>query len=64
MTITLNSKYLEQVKTLIDIISLIVNNDKFAIKGGTAINLFLFDMPRLSVDIDLAIYHLHQESKP
>jgi hypothetical protein len=25
----------------------------FAIKGGTAINLFLRDMPRLSVDIDL-----------
>lgn len=26
----------------------------FALKGGTAINLFLRDMPRLSVDIDLA----------
>jgi len=26
---------------------------KFAIKGGTALNLFLFDVPRLSVDIDL-----------
>ncbi|MHB8426105.1 MAG: nucleotidyl transferase AbiEii/AbiGii toxin family protein [Gammaproteobacteria bacterium] len=25
----------------------------FALKGGTAINLFLRDMPRLSVDIDL-----------
>jgi len=54
MTIkTLNSKYLEQVSTLIDIIPLISNDDRFAIKGGTAINLFLFDMPRLSVDIDL-----------
>ena len=26
---------------------------RFALKGGTALNLFLFDMPRLSVDIDL-----------
>lgn len=26
----------------------------FALKGGTAINLFLRDMPRASVDIDLA----------
>jgi hypothetical protein len=25
----------------------------FALKGGTAINLFLLDMPRLSVDLDL-----------
>lgn len=26
---------------------------KFALKGGTALNLFLFELPRLSVDIDL-----------
>ena len=26
----------------------------FALKGGTAINLFVQNMPRLSVDIDLA----------
>ena len=26
---------------------------KFALKGGTAINLLFFNMPRLSVDIDL-----------
>ncbi|MBF8279486.1 MAG: hypothetical protein HW385_918 [candidate division NC10 bacterium] len=26
---------------------------RFALKGGTAINLFVFDVPRLSVDIDL-----------
>lgn len=26
---------------------------KMALKGGTALNLFLFDLPRLSVDIDL-----------
>jgi predicted nucleotidyltransferase component of viral defense system len=27
--------------------------NRFALKGGTALNLFFFDMPRLSVDIDL-----------
>lgn len=26
---------------------------KLALKGGTALNLFVFDVPRLSVDIDL-----------
>ena len=26
---------------------------KLALKGGTALNLFVFDLPRLSVDIDL-----------
>lgn len=26
---------------------------RLALKGGTALNLFLFDIPRLSVDIDL-----------
>ncbi len=28
-------------------------SDRLALKGGTALNLFLWDMPRLSVDIDL-----------
>ena len=27
--------------------------DRVALKGGTAVNLFIFDLPRLSVDIDL-----------
>src|SRR5271154_1285035 len=27
--------------------------NRFALKGGTALNLFLFNVPRLSVDIDL-----------
>ena len=27
--------------------------NKFVLKGGTALNLFVFDVPRLSVDIDL-----------
>ena len=27
--------------------------DRLILKGGTALNLFFFDLPRLSVDIDL-----------
>lgn len=27
--------------------------NQIALKGGTALNLFVFDLPRLSVDIDL-----------
>lgn len=50
---TLSSKYKEQVETLLEILPLISSNKNFAIKGGTAINLFLLNLPRLSVDIDL-----------
>lgn len=31
----------------------VATEKEFALKGGTAINLFIRDMPRLSVDIDL-----------
>lgn len=45
--------YTRQVRLLLQILPLIGERDEFAIKGGTAINLFVRDMPRLSVDIDL-----------
>jgi predicted nucleotidyltransferase component of viral defense system len=53
MTKKFHSSYIAQVGMLIEIIPYINSNENFAIKGGTAINLFLFDLPRLSVDIDL-----------
>jgi predicted nucleotidyltransferase component of viral defense system len=34
----------------------------FALKGGTAINLFVQDMPRLSVDLDL-VYTDHRAER-
>lgn len=46
-------KYLEQVNIILNILSLINQYEDFAIKGGTALNFFIFPMPRLSVDIDL-----------
>jgi hypothetical protein len=46
-------QYRRQVALLLRTIPLIGAEDCFALKGGTAINLFIRDMPRLSVDIDL-----------
>src|SRR5580658_10434600 len=45
--------YRRQAALLIRILPLIAEESCFALKGGTAINLFIRDMPRLSVDIDL-----------
>lgn len=50
----MNEAYKRQVKLLLDVLPEIAKEDCFAMHGGTAINLFLQDMPRLSVDIDLA----------
>lgn len=48
------SPYYKQVSLLIRLIPVIEKEACFALKGGTAINLFVRDFPRLSVDIDLA----------
>ncbi len=45
--------YRRQAALLVRILPLIAEESCFALKGGTAINLFVRDMPRLSVDIDL-----------
>ena len=43
----------EQVRLLVAVIPYVGQETCFALKGGTAINLFLRNMPRLSVDLDL-----------
>ena len=45
--------YKQQVALLLDILPEVFKEKCFALHGGTAINLFVRDMPRLSVDIDL-----------
>jgi predicted nucleotidyltransferase component of viral defense system len=45
--------YFKQVDLLLNILPLVSRIEDFALKGGTAINLFVQDFPRLSVDIDL-----------
>lgn len=48
---------LEKVIHLLNLLEGFYNHpflkDKFVLKGGTALNLFFFELPRLSVDIDL-----------
>ena len=46
-------KYQDQVRLLLDILPEVAKEESFAMHGGTALNLFMRDMPRLSVDIDL-----------
>lgn len=48
-----DSQYEAQVRLLIRCLPEIGRHLCFALKGGTAINLFVRDMPRVSVDIDL-----------
>ena len=45
--------YINTVRLLLDVLPDIFTDNLFAIKGGTAINLFAREAPRLSVDIDL-----------
>lgn len=52
--ITPDNRYYRQVQLLVRILPHVAAEPCFALKGGTAINLFIRDLPRLSVDIDLA----------
>mgnify|MGYP002074892847 CR=1 FL=1 len=45
--------YRQQVALLLTVLPEVAKEKCFALHGGTAINLFVRDMPRLSVDIDL-----------
>lgn len=45
--------YLQTARLLTQVAPAVFADGQFALKGGTAINLFLRDMPRLSVDLDL-----------
>jgi len=48
---------LEKVDRLLDLLEAMQKHpylkNRLVLKGGTALNLFIFDVPRLSVDIDL-----------
>ncbi len=49
----MNQAYVSTVQLLLDIAPAIFETPLFAMKGGTALNLFVQDLPRLSVDIDV-----------
>lgn len=54
--------YRRQAALLIRMLPYVAEEKAFALKGGTAINLFVRNMPRLSVDIDLT--YLPVEPRP
>lgn len=55
--------YYQQVSLLIKVLPYLNDLPCFALKGGTAINFFYQDMPRLSVDIDLCYLPLESRQK-
>jgi hypothetical protein len=45
--------YFRQAELLLRVLPFVNEEEVFALKGGTAINFILRDLPRLSIDIDL-----------
>jgi predicted nucleotidyltransferase component of viral defense system len=58
----MNQIYLDTARLMTQIAPFVFADGIFALKGGTAINLFLRDMPRLSVDLDLVFVN-HRPSR-
>ena len=54
----IRQEFRNQVNLLLAVIPEVGKEECFALHGGTAINLFLRNMPRLSVDIDLTYVHI------
>jgi hypothetical protein len=59
----MNEAYKRQVKLLLNVLPEIAKEDCFAMHGGSAVNLFLQDMPRLSVDIDLTYVEIAERAE-
>jgi predicted nucleotidyltransferase component of viral defense system len=55
--------YRKQVELLVATIPFVAEEKCFALKGGTAINLFIRNMPRLSVDIDLTYLPINDRAQ-
>jgi predicted nucleotidyltransferase component of viral defense system len=49
----MNQAYIDTVRLLLRVAPHVFASNRLALKGGTALNLFVHDMPRLSVDIDV-----------
>lgn len=56
-------QYQGQVRLLMRLLPIVAQESCFALKGGTAINLFVRNLPRLSVDIDLMYLPMHDRPK-
>jgi hypothetical protein len=58
-----NELYKPQLRLLLDVLPEVAKEACFAMHGSTAINLFVRDMPRLSVDIDLTYIEIADRSE-
>ena len=55
--------YRKQAELLLEILPEVAKQSCFALHGGTAINFFVRNMPRLSVDIDLTYTYTQRKTK-
>ena len=51
----MEQRYIDTARMLVQVAPIVLAGDRFALKGGTAINLFEREMPRLPVDLDLVL---------
>lgn len=59
----MNEAYRQQAKLLLDVLPEVAREICFALHGGTAINLFVLNLPRLSVDIDLTYVEIGERNE-
>ena len=59
----MNEAYKKQLGLLLEVLPEVAKEECFAMHGGTAINLFVRDMPRLSVDIDLTYVEIAERNE-
>ncbi|UCH93916.1 MAG: nucleotidyl transferase AbiEii/AbiGii toxin family protein [Candidatus Aminicenantes bacterium] len=55
--------YFKQARLVLQLLPFVMKHDHFALKGGTAINFFVRDLPRVSIDIDLTYIPLENRTK-
>ena len=51
----IDRRFQDQVRLLLRVLPIVDMEPVFALKGGTAINLFVRDLPRLSEDMDFIL---------
>ncbi len=59
----MNREYAEKVEILLRILPLVMDEKVFAVHGGSAINLFVKNLPRYSIDIDLTYIPLEERKE-
>jgi hypothetical protein len=58
----MDKSYVDTVRLMLEVMPDVFQSRSFAMKGGTALNFFVQDMPRLSVDIDV-VFASHQAGR-